>query len=107
MRKIMVSAQMEKTIKDLDNKRMKKELSTILYSVSLLEQVDEYFKLKSVKKIQDENMYIFKINKDLRMVFTETTLENGEKGIILLDLFKHEDYLKFIKERISIDDFID
>lgn len=103
----MVSAQMEKTIKDLDNKRMKKELSTILYSVSLLEQVDEYFKLKSVKKIQDENMYIFKINKDLRMVFTETTLENGEKGIILLDLFKHEDYLKFIKERISIDDFID
>lgn len=98
MKTILVSKKMEETIKKLDNKGMKKELKAIYMAISLLERLDNILNSSKVRKIPGENMYVYKVNPNLRMVFTLSKIEDGTQGYILLDVFNHDDYVTFLNK---------
>lgn len=111
MKKIMISDKMEKTIRHIDNEAMenegmKKVLRAIYIAISLLEHMDSTSDLNNVKKIVGENMYVLKVDSKLRMVFTESEMEDGTRTYIILDVFKYDDYRKFLENKGTVNDLM-
>ncbi|WP_280157466.1 type II toxin-antitoxin system RelE/ParE family toxin [Priestia aryabhattai] len=86
MNEVLVSDNMVKKIKGLDNGKNNELLKKLYYTVSKLEQNPA---LTSSKKImQLENIYACKVGMSYRLFYAIETDSNGKEYLILLDFEK-------------------
>lgn len=97
--KVLVNDSFVKSIEKFSKKHMSNELQDISKSISSLEKLDNIDNSNKISKIQGENIYVMNVSQKLRLVFTSTLIENSY-CIILLEVFTHDDYIRYLDKRI-------